>query len=200
MPRLVLPAAAIVVAIVTLDGSPAAAGDHKPPSTAIATGAVTMELGMVAVTAVAFTTPAFTKDGPWLILSGLGTPIVGGLAGYGAYRHQLDPRPALAIHGAGWAGLDLFILGTFIDGRDQRHRVAIGPTAFTLGAIGVVGGGLLGALAVDTSDEADVFLAAAPAGFVIGGLGLGGMLVLIGGLPRAALRARPGPRRRRECR
>ncbi len=182
MPRLVLLAAAIVVAIATLDGSPAAAGDHKPPNTAIATGAVTVELSMVAVTTLAFTTPAFTKEGPWLVLSGLGTPIIGSLAGYAAYRHQLDPRPALAIHGAGWVGLDLFMLGTLIDGRDLRTRLEIGPTAITLGALGVVAGGLLGALEVDTSDEADVFLAAAPAGFVIGGLGLGGMLVLIGGL------------------
>lgn len=179
MPRLALVAAALAAGLVTLAARPAAADDKL--SAPLAYGALTVELSMTAVTALAFTTPAFT-DGPLLAVVGIGTPVLGGGAGYLAYRYDLDPRPVFAIHGAGWAGLDLFMLGALVDGRDQRSGLEIGPAAVTLGAIGVVAGGILGATQVDTADETTAFLAGAPAGFVVGGIGLGGLLVLIGGI------------------
>ncbi len=102
--------------------------------------------------------------------------------GYLAYRTKPDPRPGLIVHGAAWYAFDGFLLGTLIDGRDQAWGLRIGPTAWTLGALGLVGGGVLGARYVDGRDESVAWFAAPVGGFVAGGIGLGGLLVLLGGV------------------
>jgi hypothetical protein len=85
------------------------------------------------------------------------------------------------VQGGVWTGLDLFVLGALIDGRDERDRLKIGPTSIALGIGGTIAGGLL-AHRSRTGTADSVWLAAAPGGFVAGGFVIGGMLVLIGGL------------------
>jgi hypothetical protein len=174
MPRL------LTIAVLLLSSvSTAAAERSEKTENALVWGGTALELSMAGVFALNFGTKLVPNHGPGMIINF--TPmVIGPAVGFGA-RHT-DPTPALAIHGASWVGLNLFMLGTLIDGRDDRHRMKIGPAAITLGAAGALAGGYLGAARVDRGDETSVFMLAPAAGFAAGGIAIGGMLVLIGGI------------------
>lgn len=156
---------------------PARAEDSNTPW---AYGITVTELGTAGVFAAAFNN-WWSMEGPALALNF--TPMVlGPGAGFGAHYLDLDPRPALAVHGAGWLGVEGFLIGALIDGRHEKWGLRRGTWAWTLGAIGAVGGAVFGATAVDGNDERWAFLGAPPVGFVGGGLVIGGLLVLLGGI------------------
>lgn len=115
---------------------------------------------------------------PMLVLDtalvlGLGTA-----AGLAANRWDLDARAPLAIHGAGWYGLPMFLLGTLVDGRDTRYGSRVGAAAYVLGAAGVVGGLVVGSR-VDSSTDLFALLGAPVGGFLAGGVFLGLPLMLV---------------------
>ncbi len=160
-------------------GSRPARADDKP-SAPVAWGVMGGELATAGVFAANFN-GVWANHGPALALNF--TPIVAvGAAAYGAYAADLDARPALAVHGAAWLGTDLFLLGALIDGREKAFGLRAGPTAWTLGIVGAIAGGVLGATEFDRDGDAHAWLAGPPAGFVAGGLLLGGALVLAGGI------------------
>jgi hypothetical protein len=153
----------------------------EAPSPALGWGVLTGELAIAGVFYGHFGANALPTRGPGMIVNF--TPMVlGGVGAYAGYALDLDPRPAFAVHGAGWMGLNLFLVGSLIDGRDRRWGVRAGPAAWTLGALGSIAGGVIGATAVDGRDESMYWMAAPGMGFMAGGLGLGGLLILIGGV------------------
>ncbi len=183
MPRLTSLAATVTavagLGAFAIAASPAAAAPSEKAENALVWGGTALELSTAAVFYLNFGTDLVPNHGPGMIVNF--TPmVIAPAVGYGL-RHA-DPRPALAVHGAGWLGLDLFLLGTLIDGRHDRHRMKVGPAALTLGAAGALAGGFLGATRVGRGDETAVFMGAPPLGFVAGGFVLGGILVLAGGL------------------
>jgi hypothetical protein len=106
---------------------------------------------------------------------GLGTA-----AAFAAHRWELDERVPLAIHGAGWFGLPMFLLGTLIDGRDTGFGSRVGTAAYVLGAAGAVGGLLVGSRV--KSDTGMYTLLGAPVGgFLAGGIFIGLPLMLATG-------------------
>lgn len=168
--------AAAVLAILAA-ASPAHA--DQTPSAAMAWGVTTGELATAGVFYLNFGTDLIPNHGPALAFNF--TPMV--LAPGVAYlARNADPRPALAIHGAGWLGLDLFLLGTLIDGRAETHRMKIGPAALGLAGAGALVGGYYAYTRVDTRRDAGAALLAPGAGFAAGGLVLGGIYVLAAGL------------------
>lgn len=174
-------ATATAVAAITLaaTASSAAADTPSKHESAIVWGGTALELSMAGVFVLNFGTDLVPNHGPGMIINF--TPmVIGPAVGYGA-RHA-DPTPALAIHGASWLGLDMFLLGTLIDGRADRHRMKVGTAALTLGAVGALAGGYLGATRIDPGDETSLFMGAPPLGFAAGGIFLGGLYVLIGGI------------------
>lgn len=158
--------------------SPAAAGDddYHPAAYAVTVG----ELATAGVFLLNFGT-SFPNQGPALVVNFAPLLLAPG-AGLGAHFLDLDPRPALAIHGATWLGFDLFLLGALIDGRDKVFGLRAGTFAWSLGALGAVAGGVIGATAIDDRDKAAWWLAAPGTGFLLGGLVIGGGLVLASGL------------------
>ncbi len=169
--------AAVSLSLSLLLGSRvASAGNDEPIGYAV----VAAELGTAGVFAANFNN-VWPNHGPALMLNM--TPILLGVgAGLGSHYADLPAEPALAVHGAGWFGIAGFLGGALIDGRAESWGLRAGPMAWTLGALGAIGGGVLGATAVDGSSQRGYWLAAAPAGFVGGGLVLGGLLVILGGV------------------
>lgn len=170
----------LAFALVLSSSLAAAPARAEPPSEALAWGVATGELAVAGVLALNFGTD-YPTHGPALIVNFAPLVLAGGAA-WGAHATDLDPRPALALHGGAWFGLELFMLGALIDGRDEPFGLRAGTVAWTLGAIGTLAGGVLGATAVDDADRAKVWLGAPGAGFLAGGLVLGGVLVLASGL------------------
>lgn len=169
----------VTVATVLAATGGADAAPSEKNENAIVWGGTALELSMAGVFALNFGTDLVPNHGPGMIINF--TPmVIAPAVGFGA-RHT-DPTPALAVHGASWLGLDMFMLGTLIDGRADRHRMKIGTAALTMGAVGAIAGGILGATRVDRGDETSLFMGAPPLGFAAGGLALGGLLVLIGGI------------------
>lgn len=177
LPRLVATVAATVaVSAATVTGTAAPA--RADTRGAMIWGGTALELSTLGVFALNFGTDLVPNHGPGMIINF--TPmVIAPAVGYGA--RNADPALPLAIHGAGWMGVDLFLLGTLIDGRGERDRMRVGAVAWTLGAVGAVAGGVL-STRVDPGTETTAFMAAPPAGFAAGGLVLGGILVLAGGL------------------
>jgi|GEM_PF-5894487 len=170
-------AALIGLGVVLLTATPVRADEPYAPA---AYGVTVLELGMAGVFAANFNN-VWPSHGPALALNF--TPMVlGAGAGIGAHYADLDARPALAVHGAGWFGIEGFLIGALIDGSDKSWGLRAGRWAWTLGAIGAIGGGVIGATAIDGNSESVAWLGAAPGGFVAGGFFLGGLLVLIGGV------------------
>ena len=171
------------LAVVGVMGSMIAARTARAEEEAYAPsayGVLVGELAFAGVFAANFNN-VWPNQGPALMLNF--TPLLlGPAAGLGAHYGNLDARPALALHGAGWMGLNGFLIGALIDGRARPSGLRVGGFAWTLGAIGAIAGGVIGATAVDGDREDDVFLGAPPAGFAVGGLVLGGLLVIIGGI------------------
>lgn len=169
--------ASLALASLLVPSAAAADDDRYAP---LAYGVTFGELATAGVFALNFGTK-FPNQGPALAVNF--TPIlIGPGAGLGAHFLDLDPRPALALHGGAWLGLDLFLVGALIDGRDEAFGLRAGPVAWSLGALGALAGGVLGATQIDDGDEAAWFLAAPGVGFLAGGLVLGGILVLASGL------------------
>jgi len=175
MIRLALPV--LVIAIIC---SPALAfaDDDDAVVPLAAWGAASLELSGAAYVALRFGAHAFPEDGPGALAANLAPAVVGAGAAFAAHHWGLDPTPALAAHGAFWTGVDLFVLGTLIDGRDQRDGLRVGPAAWILGAIGTIGGGVLGATVGDRAPEA--WLVAPTAG-AMGGALIGVLWVLLSG-------------------
>ncbi len=169
----------LVLAASVLVSMPVAAEPDRATST-VAYGITTLELSTAGVFGLAFGTQ-YKMEGPRMLIA-TAPLVLAGAAGYGAYALDADPRPALAVHGAGWLGLDLFMLGSLIEGRDKAFGLRAGPLAWTLGGIGAVAGGLVGWFGPDGSRETAAWLSAPAGGFLAGGLVLGGVLVLAGGL------------------
>lgn len=168
-------AAAVIVA------RPAPAAAEEPPSPAMTYGVVSLEVATAAVFTIAFGTDLYEHDAT-VYVNTFGTLALGTGSALFAHRFDLDPRPALALHGAIWVGGDLFLMGTLVDGLADDDRLAIGPTALVLGGLGAIAGGLAGATQIETQRQLGPFLAGPSVGLVAGGLGLGGLLVLIGGI------------------
>lgn len=179
MSRLTLPA---VIVIAALAAGPGAA-EARPVKGWEAYAGLTLEASLAGVFYINFSDVAdHVGDGVRIPLGIVGMFALPVGAGFAAHRLDLDPRPALAIHGAAWYGLDGFMLGSLIDGRDQAWGLRVGKTAWTLAAIGAVGGAIVGARHVDNDDEATMWFAGPTAGFAAGGLVLGTVLVFAGGL------------------
>lgn len=169
-------AAAVSLSLLLVSRVASAESKDEPYAYAV----VTAELGMAGVFAANFNN-LWPNHGPALMLNM--TPIVLGVgAGLGAHHADLPAEPALAVHGAGWFGIAGFLGGALIDGRAESWGLRVGTMAWTLGAIGAIGGGVLGATVVDDSTQRALWLGAAPVGFVGGGLVLGGLLVILGGV------------------
>lgn len=169
-----------VAVITALVAAPPRAHADDAPNAPLSYGVAVGELATFGVFAANFNN-LWPSTGPALILNF--TPMVlGPAAALGAHYGQLDVRPALATHGAGWFGVTGLMLGALIDGRATRWQMKRGVFAWSLGAVGAIAGGVLGATSVDTVGGGAVWLAAPPLGFVAGGLVIGGFLVLLGGL------------------
>ncbi len=175
-PSCALLAGALVIAIT---GS-AEADRMERGSTAVAHGVLVGELSVAGVFALNFGTDLATHN--YQLPVNFTLLALGPAAGYGAYRARLDPRPATALHGALWLGADLFLLGALVDGRDRTWQLRDGAVAWTLGGLGLVVGGLAGAIAIRDDDALTAWMVGPPLGFAAGGLVLGGMLVLGGGV------------------
>ncbi|MFN0249291.1 MAG: hypothetical protein ACKV2T_20570 [Kofleriaceae bacterium] len=156
-----------------------ARADNKP-DTAYAYGVAVGELSMFGVFAANFS-GLWSDDGPAFALN-FSPAVLAPAAGIAAHFGELDARPALAVHGGTWFGVTGFMIGALIDGRETRWQMKPGAFAWSLGAVGAVAGGFLGATAVETRDAGSVWLVAPPLGFVAGGLVLGGILVIAGGV------------------
>lgn len=168
----------VAVLVIAALAAPAAAEDKR--SGTIAWGVAGLEVGMAADFTLAFTTKVHSTSGGTLATA-LGVMALGGGSALLAYKADLGAAGPVITHGAVWMGADLFILGSLIDGRNERHRLKIGPTSIALGIGGTIAGGLFASRSrTGTADS--VWLAAAPGGFIAGGLAIGGMIVLIGGL------------------
>ncbi|MBE7450988.1 MAG: hypothetical protein HS111_19475 [Kofleriaceae bacterium] len=139
LPRLAATVAvtvAVSAATVTWTAAPARADTRG----ALIWGGTALELSTLGVFALNFGTDLVPNHGPGMIINF--TPmVIAPAVGYGA--RNADPALPLAIHGAGWMGVDLFLLGTLIDGRGERDRMRVGAVAWTLGAVGAVAGGVL---------------------------------------------------------
>lgn len=169
----------LAAAVLAVLAAASSARADQPPSAAMAWGVTTGELATAGIFYLNFGTNTIPNGGPGFAFNF--TPMV--LAPGVAYlARDADPRPALAIHGAGWLGLDLFLAGTLIDGRAETQRMKIGPVSLTLGAAGALVGGYYAYTHVDTRRDAGVALLAPGAGFAAGGLFLGGIYVLAAGL------------------
>lgn len=169
---------ATALVLIAAFATTAAAEDQR--SGTVAWGVAGLELGMAADFTLAFTTKVHSSGAATTGLA-LGVFAVGGGMAALAYEADLGAAGPVIGHGAAWMGLDMFLLGTLIDGRDDRHRMKIGPTSIALGIGGTIAGGLLASRSrTGTADS--VWLGAAPGGFLAGGLALGGLLVLIGGI------------------
>lgn len=175
--RRTLTAAAVTLALVAARPARADTPGDRDAWPALAWGLTTAELGTAGVAYLAFATRVPVGEGAGLainftpIVLGAGAATVAGLA-------ELSPRPAFAVHGAGWAGLDLFLLGGLVDGRHERDGFRAGRTAWLLGALGAGAGGVLGASQIDGDDARATWMAAPVGGFAAGGLVLGGVLAL----------------------
>ncbi len=148
-------------------------------TTALVHGIFVGELGTAGVFALNFGTDL--PDRSYQMPVNFTPLLLGPAAAYGAYRAKLDPRPAMALHGALWLGADLFLLGALVDGRERAWQLRGGAVAWTLGGLGVLAGGLAGATAIRGDDALLAWMVGPSLGFAAGGLVLGGMLVLAGG-------------------
>lgn len=156
---------------------PAAADE---PNAALAWGLTAGELATAGVLALNFGSDVIPNHGPGMIVNF--TPLlVGPALAYGADAGGFAATPALSVHGGGWLGLNLFMVGALVDGRDRPFGLRAGKTAWTLGVIGAIGGGLIGATAVNGKDESIAWLAAPPGGFTVGLLLIGGAIVIASG-------------------
>jgi len=165
----------VVIALIVLTSLAHADDARKPEVTWGVTGA---EVGMATTFALAFSSHAKAATSPGgLVALTLGTFALGGGLGYLAYKEDLSATPPLVLHGAAWVGLDMFLVGALIDGRDRRSGLRAGKTAFALGAVGAIGGGLLASRSKTATSDA-VWLVAPGGGFIVGGL-VGGVAMLI---------------------
>jgi len=158
--------------------SSAAAEDKR--SGPVAWGVAGLELGTAADFTLAFTTKVHDSAAATTGLA-LGVFALGGGMALLSYKADLGATGPVVVHGAVWSGIDLFVLGSLIDGRNERDRLKIGPTALVLGGGGLIAGGLL-AYRSRTGTADSIWLGAAPGGFIAGGLAIGGILVLASGI------------------
>ncbi len=181
--RLVVVVASVVLLLSTV--RPAAANE---PNDSLMWGITGAEVGFAVAAGVAARPGATARGAATLVNL---TPFaLGGAAWYLTNQLEIDASPAFAIHGAGWFGADLFLLGSLIDGRDKPFGLRAGTLAWTLGAVGAVAGGFLGATAIETKNEATLWLAAPIAGFFAGGLVGGGALYTASGFDKEQMRGR----------
>ena len=149
---------------------------HADADGAVAWGILAAEINTAGVFALNFGVKGWPNSGPALILN-MTPMVVGPGAAYAAHKAGLNPEPALAIHGASLVGFDLMLVGMLIDGRNERDGLRLGPTAWTLGALGAAAGGYAGATQFE-GDAGRVFLIAPIGGFVVGGIvGMVGTLI-----------------------
>ena len=169
---------ASALALIAALSTSAAAEDKRHGS--LAWGMAGLELGSAGDVALAFTTKIHQTSTGTLGLA-LGVFALGGGMAALAYKEDLGATGPIIAHGAAWSGFDLFLIGTLIDGRNERTRMKIGPTAIGLGIGGTIAGGLFASRSrTGTADS--IWLGAAPGGFVAGGLAIGGMIVLATGI------------------
>lgn len=144
---------------------------------ALAYGFLAGELSMAGVFALNFGVDGWPNEGPAFALN-FAPMVIGPGAGLAAHFLDLDPRPAYAMHGATVVGFDLFMMGLLIDGRGEQDGIRVGPTAWTLGAVGAAAGAVLGATQIGDKTEGSAFYAAPLAGFAGGGIVIGGLAAL----------------------
>ncbi|MBL9016190.1 MAG: hypothetical protein JNL83_18525 [Myxococcales bacterium] len=169
---------ATALVVITALSATAVAEDQR--SGPVAWGVAGLELGMAADFTLAFTTKVHSSAAATTGLA-LGVFALGGGMALLSHRADLGATGPVVVHGAVWAAADLFVLGSLIDGRNERDRLKIGPTAVVLGASGLIAGGIF-AYRSRTGTADSIWLGAAPGGFLAGGLAIGGILVLASGL------------------
>ena len=178
MSRAVVPALASLLAVAA---PRAAAAD--PPQPWLVYGGFTLEAAVAGTFYLNFSGVADELgEGTRLTVGTGGALLLPVGVGYLAHRLKLDPRPPIALEGAAAYGGLGFLVGVLVDGRDDAWGLRVGRTAWALGATGAVAGAVVGTLEVDGREEAAAWLGLPAAGFVVGGLGLGSILVLAGGL------------------
>ena len=168
----------IALTMVAALASRALAEDER--SGPVAWGVAGLELGVAADFALAFTTDVH-KSGAATTGLAFGVFALGGGMALLSYKADLGATGPVVVHGAVWAAADLFVLGSLIDGRNERDRLKIGPTAIVLGSAGLISGGIF-AYRSRTGTADSIWLGAAPGGFLAGGFAIGGILVLASGL------------------
>ncbi|MCP4447181.1 MAG: hypothetical protein GY811_17805 [Myxococcales bacterium] len=103
----------------------------------LAWGTLAGEASIAGVLALNFLVDDWPTDGPAFALN-FAPMVLIPAAGDPAHLTGLDPRPAYAMHGASMVGLNLFMVGSMIDGRNAKDGLRAGPVAVTLGAIGAM--------------------------------------------------------------
>lgn len=146
-----------------------AQAENEKSESALAWGLLATEASMAGVFSLAFNVKDWPSEGPAFMVN-LAPLIIGPGAAYGAYTGVLDPRPAYALHGAATIGLNLFLVGTLIDGRNQEDGRAVGAGAWILGLLGTGAGAWIGATEVDNPREGVLFFGAPVSGFAAGGI------------------------------
>lgn len=157
---------AVVGAVTCAVASVAHAEDDARPG--IAYGTAAAELAAGGVIAIHLSTDSSPGRGVGLALNFV--PLVAGVGGaILGETMDLDPRPALGMHGALIGGLPLLAIGAAVDGR-RDGGARLGPAALTLGAAGLLAGAYLGATRIETTTENIAVVAAPFAGALGGGL------------------------------
>jgi hypothetical protein len=150
----------------------ASAQEDQRSTNAAVWGLTTLELTAGASLAAMFTwDPGATESARYVLY--VAPPIA---AGFGmtalSYQQRWESTIPSATHGALWAGLDGFLIGTLIDGLSHERGQTIGPWAYGLAAAGTLAGGVLGATAIEPGAPTEGWLAGpvvgAGFGFVVG--------------------------------
>lgn len=170
----------LVVLVVTLGFVGTAKAEEDGTVQAVAWGVAGAEVATAGYVWLKFGPEVLPADGTGgALVANLIPAVIGGGLALAAHHWDFDNTPALAAHGAVWAGLDLMMIGAVLDDRGRGDEARLGKAAVILGAIGAVGGGVLGATLGDRAPEA--WLVAPTAGVACGALA-GGMWMLLTGL------------------
>lgn len=179
--RCTCPCAILVALAVGLAAPRAAHAESDRLGDAMTWGVLGLEAGTAGLFTLAFTTGIGSTSAQASVLGW--TPLLlGGGITYLAYRADAGRTIPVVIHGAVWTGVDLFLVGTLLEGRNDRDRLKIGKVSLAMGVIGGLGGAALAEWTGRDKDASTVWLGAPVGSALAGGLVLGGILVLAGGV------------------
>jgi hypothetical protein len=179
LPSLVVPLATLLTLHAATERANADTAADSRATRDLSWGVPALELASAGMVAFSFG----TRYGGGSVATTVGTVAVLGTgvgATLAAHAWDLDPRGPLMVHGAGWLGLDMFLIGALVDGRDHAWGLRAGRTAYLLGAVGALGGAVLGSQV--GAGGGDAWLIGPPVGFFAGAIVLGTGLVFAGGI------------------